>query len=321
MTTEAQVLANRSNATRSTGPRTKTGKAIVAQNAIKHGLLAHQDVIAEEDPQQYEDHRQRLLGELSPGSEMETLLAGRIVSLTWRLQRAERLQNELFDYLLGKEIENTFANLPDPMPAVAQERLRTSVELDPAYAVGRMLAKDYRGEKTLDRLTMHERRIEGSLYRTMNEWRRLQLAPKKEGVHGTPYESACSVPVRASFEETPYGVTTNEGDCAKQSQSQEVPNLKCEVSSSTPAPGGDPSRGRLGHMVDDPACETKPMDSGGTACSAPARASEEPPCGVTTNAACPAKQSQCPGSAARAVAVPRALRRVACHYHNVGRSC
>jgi len=274
MTTEAQVLANRANAQKSTGPRTKIGKAIVASNAIKHGLFAHEDVIAEEDPQQYGEHRQRLLGELSPASEMETILAGRIVSLTWRLKRAETLANELFDYLLAKELEHSIGRFFDQVTEKDQEDMRRYVDTDPKYAVGRMIAKDYRGEKMLDRLGMHERRIEGSLYRTMNELRRLQLTPKEEGVRGTPYKSE------------PAGETS---DCAKQSQSQ-------GVSSSTPAPGGDPSdpsRGRLGYLGDGSPCETKPIDHGEAVCSVPARASREvTPCGVTTNEACPAKQSQ-----------------------------
>jgi hypothetical protein len=40
MATDAQVAANRLNAQESTGPRTTEGKAVVAQNAVKHGLLA-----------------------------------------------------------------------------------------------------------------------------------------------------------------------------------------------------------------------------------------------------------------------------------------
>jgi len=264
MTTEAQVLTNRANAQKSTGPRTKTGKAIVAQNAIKHGLLAHQDVIAEEDPQQYQAHRQRLLGELSPGSEMETILAGRIVSLTWRLQRAERLQNELFDYLLAKEVESSLGHFYSPMTDKDQERMRLYVETDPAYAVGRMIAKDYRGEKTLDRLTMHERRIEGSLYRTMNELRRLRLAPKTEGGQCPPYKSEPG----------------HEGsDCAKQSQSVEdggdnPPDEACTVSVRTfvetqnlaSLQEGVAANGAGSAGTDGPICETKPIDPARSAC-------------------------------------------------------
>ena len=53
MTTEAQTEANRANAQKSTGPRTPEGKAKVAQNALKHGLLAKQAVVVGEDTRRF----------------------------------------------------------------------------------------------------------------------------------------------------------------------------------------------------------------------------------------------------------------------------
>ena len=49
MTTNAQIKANRNNAKKSTGPRTEQGKARVAKNALKHGLLARDTVLPGED--------------------------------------------------------------------------------------------------------------------------------------------------------------------------------------------------------------------------------------------------------------------------------
>jgi len=40
MTSADKIAANRRNARRSTGPRTATGKRKVAENALRHGLLA-----------------------------------------------------------------------------------------------------------------------------------------------------------------------------------------------------------------------------------------------------------------------------------------
>jgi hypothetical protein len=40
MTTDRQRAANRANAAKSTGPRTKAGKAKASQNAVRHGLAA-----------------------------------------------------------------------------------------------------------------------------------------------------------------------------------------------------------------------------------------------------------------------------------------
>ena len=40
MATQKQIKANRQNAQKSTGPKTSDGKAVVSQNAVKHGLFA-----------------------------------------------------------------------------------------------------------------------------------------------------------------------------------------------------------------------------------------------------------------------------------------
>jgi hypothetical protein len=271
MASDAQINANRSNAQRSTGPRTKVGKAVVAQNAIKHGLFAHQDVIAEEDPQQYEEHRRRFLAELSPAGEKQALLAGRIVSLAWRLKRAERLQNELFDYLLAREVERSMDAFLDDMNAKDLKRMHESVETDPAYAVGRMIARDYRGAKTLDRMTLHERRLEGSLYRTMRELDRVQSG--RETYSGKQSQSPDEVPaqpVETQDFASPHSLDANDPDSAKQSQSDgAVSSLKCEVSS------GDAVL-QTSNIKLDTSCETKPICPGGQmVCTAhPTSASE-----------------------------------------------
>jgi len=66
MTTEAQLIANRLNSQKSTGPRTIEGKNAVSQNAVKHGLLAERDVIASESEADFDLYRQQLLDDLSP---------------------------------------------------------------------------------------------------------------------------------------------------------------------------------------------------------------------------------------------------------------
>ena len=63
--------ANRSNAQKSTGPRTAEGKAVAAQNAVRHGLLAQEVVVKGEDPGEFEFYRQQMLAELAPAGQME----------------------------------------------------------------------------------------------------------------------------------------------------------------------------------------------------------------------------------------------------------
>ena len=87
MTTKAQITANRTNAQKSTGPRTNQGKAAASQNSVKHGLLARSNVIMSESQEEFDLHRDLLLEELAPATPMESILAERIVSLSWRLAR------------------------------------------------------------------------------------------------------------------------------------------------------------------------------------------------------------------------------------------
>ncbi|MCL5279785.1 MAG: hypothetical protein M1376_07755, partial [Planctomycetes bacterium] len=105
MATEAQVQANRLNAQRSTGPRTPEGKAIVARNALTHGLLARAGVLPGEDDHEFEAHRQGLLQQLRPGTPLEEILAERAVDLSWRLQRAARDQEVAYAALYQKYME------------------------------------------------------------------------------------------------------------------------------------------------------------------------------------------------------------------------
>jgi len=115
MATQAQILANRRNSEKSTGPRTAEGKATVAKNATKHGLFARMDVVISENQADFDAFRDDMLAELAPAGTMESILAARIVSLTWRLQRAERMQNELIDVKIRREINDTRPELSESL--------------------------------------------------------------------------------------------------------------------------------------------------------------------------------------------------------------
>ena len=97
MTSQRQIEANRRNAMNSTGPRTTRGKAVVALNAVQHGLLSRQTVIQGEREAELVDLGKRLRGQLAPMGELELLLADRIISTAWRLRRAIALESLLFD--------------------------------------------------------------------------------------------------------------------------------------------------------------------------------------------------------------------------------
>jgi len=179
MATQTQIAANRLNAQKSTGPRTAEGKAAVARNAIKHGLLARDAVIRGEDPEDFEAHRQAVLAELAPVGVLESALAERVAGLIWRLRRAERLQNEAFESMYRKEAICNYGR--SRRKSMADAPAGPQGELGPDdLIVGRVTYSDFANYRTLEHLGLYERRIEHSLYRTTAELKRLQKLRKAD---------------------------------------------------------------------------------------------------------------------------------------------
>jgi hypothetical protein len=103
----ARAAASRRNGAKSRGPRTPEGKARSAQNALKHGFRAQQHVVLPgEDAAAFRELEAALLEELAPVGALQAVLARRIVAAAWRLERAERLEAELF----GREMHGLFGD-------------------------------------------------------------------------------------------------------------------------------------------------------------------------------------------------------------------
>jgi hypothetical protein len=179
MATKAQIRANRRNAQKSTGPRTPESKAVVSQNAFTHGLTTRQDIISSESQAEFDLYRDGILGELAPVSPMESMLAERIVSLSWRLKRAGRVQNQTIDAMNADRTSNPLAKLTQTLlfkaAGLPQPGPSTS---DGDLALGRLAIKDFSNGRVLERLLMYERRIEHSLYKTILELQRLLVMRK-----------------------------------------------------------------------------------------------------------------------------------------------
>ena len=181
MSTTAQILANRNNSQKSTGPQTAEGKAVVSQNAIKHGLFAAEAVIQGENPADYEAFHDQFLAELVPVGMVESMMAERIVSLSWRLRRAERMQNQTIEYMIERHVT-------DPS-AISHREFHINNEGfqpgDPRFepehlALGRIAVRDWSNCRVLDRMLLYERRIENSMHKTMKELKRFQVIRRIE---------------------------------------------------------------------------------------------------------------------------------------------
>ena len=161
MISKKQLAANRRNAQKSTGPRTPEGKSVVAQNALTHGFTASSPILPNEDPAAYDAFKARLTGELNPVGHVENMLAERIVELAWRLKRSGRLHIDAY---------RVFAEAP---------RHKQGREANAEPDCGRIAVNDFAEAKVFERLLVHERRIENSLYKTITELQRLQFIRTK----------------------------------------------------------------------------------------------------------------------------------------------
>jgi hypothetical protein len=180
MSTEKQIKANRQNAQKSTGPRTDEGKAAVSQNAVKHGLFTN-SIIFGENEDDFEAFHNEMLAELDPVGAVETTMAERIVSLWWRLKRAECMQNEVIEDMIIRKVTNSTSRDCREYH-LADHGLKPD---DPGYdldglALGRIATKDFACCRVLDRMLMYERRIESSLIRLTKEFRKQQLMRRVE---------------------------------------------------------------------------------------------------------------------------------------------
>jgi len=96
MTTEKQKKSNQENALLSTGPITERGKAIVAKNAVKHGIFTHDLVIEKGDGKEKKEEYMELLSNLidclNPQGQLESLLVEKIAVDFWRLRRVLRFE-------------------------------------------------------------------------------------------------------------------------------------------------------------------------------------------------------------------------------------
>jgi len=98
-----QLEANKRNAQKG-GVKTPEGKSIVKYNALKHGLLAKESVIAvgdgAENPEEFNALLEDLKAQLKPEGVLEEMLTEKIAVAYWRLRRAYKyevglIRNEL----------------------------------------------------------------------------------------------------------------------------------------------------------------------------------------------------------------------------------
>ena len=193
MATKRQIAANRRNARRSTGPKSAAGKAASSANALRHGLSAARAVVLpDEDGEAYERLKQGVLADLDPAGALQEALAQRIVVLLWRLDRAARLEAELFIHgrlaVQRKEVsasavrESAAAGLAallgeaDAARREARFEAKRAIDADIRAQApsAQVLVERQESAKAFDRLARHEGTLQRALNRTLEDFRGLR---------------------------------------------------------------------------------------------------------------------------------------------------
>jgi hypothetical protein len=162
MTSEKQIAANRANAAKSTGPATEEGKNRSRLNARRHNLTGQVTTMTEEDRTAHDAFSKAIINDLAPEGAMETQLAQRIATDSWRLNRSSAIEDNL--YALG-EHKYGGALFPD------------NVQIDASLNAARVFTES---SKQLQLLTLYEQRLNRSVHKNLAILKSLQAERKAQ---------------------------------------------------------------------------------------------------------------------------------------------
>ena len=158
----ARAEASRINGARSRGPKSPEGKTRSAQNALKHGLRAEKFVLLDdEDAGAFGALAGALADDLAPVGALQGLLARRLVAAAWRLERADRIESELF--------------------ALQGERGGSS-------RLGLALVRDGNGPRSFDTLLRYRGSAMAELWRALRALKALQAEAPDQAGEDAPHE-------------------------------------------------------------------------------------------------------------------------------------
>ncbi len=138
-TSPRKAAANRRNASKSTGPRTPQGKSWARLNALKHGILASQAVIAtiegRAERKLFEATVEGLAQDFQPVGAYEQLLVQEIAACFWRKRRLLMFENraafEVFERPASLLVNNPreYAVTRDPLYTEGGDKLITAEQI------------------------------------------------------------------------------------------------------------------------------------------------------------------------------------------------
>ena len=156
MISEKQLEANRRNAQRSTGPKTEEGKKVSALNGRRHNLTGQVTAMTDADRIMHDAFSASIVESLAPEGAMETQLAQRIATDSWRLNRISAVEDNLF--ALGHNAKSDDTETED-------------LEIHAALTAAKVFKDE---SKELQLLTLYEQRINRNLQKNLATLQALQ---------------------------------------------------------------------------------------------------------------------------------------------------
>jgi hypothetical protein len=167
MTTEKQLEANRRNAQHSTGAKTAACRQHSRMNALRHGLTGQVTAMTDDDRAAHDKLSKALIVSLAPEGAMETQLAQRIATDSWRLNRASAIEDNIFALGLYEHSGKFLTDFEQP----------GHEQIDAALTTARVFTLQ---SKQLQLLTLYEQRINRSIQKNLVILQQLQATRKAE---------------------------------------------------------------------------------------------------------------------------------------------
>jgi len=203
-----RIAANRRNAKKSTGPRTAAGKARSSKNASTHQIFCRDAVVEGESGELFQALRTALIAEHQPQTITELFLVDRMAAGMWRLGRVQSAEM-LAHAAVAEELIELRAKQARRQARLAEERAEEREEEwekednnndpDPeendasssapcsgvtTYAL--LTPREQHRAAFLERLNLYEKRIEGTVHRSLRDLRKLRTLIKGEQVPDQP---------------------------------------------------------------------------------------------------------------------------------------
>ena len=178
MSTPAQIVANRRNAQKSTGPRTTEGRNRTRLNALQHGITRQVTIMTDGERTGFMESCSEMVTDFAPAGAHERHLAQAIAEDHWRLDRSRATEQNIFTLGLADTLPDGSGNANSESAAEAEADLIVDDPRVHAAFTQARITVDHAHQLNL--LSLYEQRISRSLHKNVALLRQLQAERKAE---------------------------------------------------------------------------------------------------------------------------------------------